>query len=169
MRRFVSRPAAALGLALSLAAPGARAEDPPYAVGDTIAPLALEDQHGEPGGVDAGPRGLLLSRDMDAGGVVREALASDGAALLDAAGAVYVADVHRMPGPIRRLFAIPRMRGRPYRVLLDTDGAPTARFPSEAGRAAWLRLEGLRIAEIRFLATPEEVRQALGPPVPPGE
>jgi hypothetical protein len=71
--------------------------------------------------VSEATRVLLLTRDMDAGGFVREALAEDGAACLDRAGAVYVADVHRVPGVIRRIVAIPRMRTRPYPVLLDTE------------------------------------------------
>jgi hypothetical protein len=131
------------------------------AVNDTIPALVLEDQHGEPGRIDASTRGVLLSRDMDGGALVREALAQDGAAQLERAGAVYVADVHGMPGLVRRLFALPRMRERPYRVLLDTEGAPTAALPAEPGKATWLRLDGLRVAEIRFLTRAEEVRQVL--------
>lgn len=128
---------------------------------DTIAAIALEDQHGQPGGVDAATRGVLLSRDMDGGALVREALATDGAAQLERAGAVYIADVHGMPALIRRFVAIPRMRERPYRVLLDTDGAPTAGLPSEDGKATWLRLEGLRVVEIRLLTSSEEVGKVL--------
>lgn len=150
----------AFWLALAALAPAA-ALGQGVGVNDTIAAIALEDQHGQPGGVDATTRGILLSRDMDGGGLVREALAEDGAAQLERAGAVYVADVHGMPGLIRRMVALPRMRGRPYRVLVDTDGAPTAVLPSVPGKATWLRLDGLRVVEIRFLSSADEVRQAL--------
>lgn len=152
-----------LGLLLFASAPVAvHAET--IAVDATLAPLALEDQHGRPGRVDAATRGLLFTRDMDGGALVREALASDGAALLAGAGAVYVADVHRMPGPIRRFIAIPRMRERPYSVLLDVDGAPSAPLPSEEGKVTWLRLESLRVVELRFLVSSAEVRAALDAP-----
>jgi hypothetical protein len=151
---------AALWLALVALGPGA-ALGQGVAVDDTIAAIALEDQHGEPGGVDATTRGVLLSRDMEGGGLVREALATDGAAQLERAGAVYVADVHGMPALIRRFVALPRMRERPYRVLVDTDGAPSAALPSVAGKATWVRLEGLRVVELRFLSSADEVRQAL--------
>jgi hypothetical protein len=157
----------ALALGLAWVQP---AQGEPYAVGSSIEPLALADQHGVERRVDAATRGLLLSRDMDGGGFVREALASEGAARLEKAGAVYVADVSRMPGLIRRMIAIPRMRGRGYPVLLDTEGAATARFPAEAGKASWIRLEGLRIAEIRILASAEDVTAALASAaLPPGE
>jgi len=64
-------------------------------VSATIAPLALEDQHGKLQSVDAATRGVLFARDMDGGGLVREALRTDGLVLLGEAGPVYVADVHR--------------------------------------------------------------------------
>jgi hypothetical protein len=154
----------ALGLAFASALAVAAASDAKQeivAVGGTLAPIALEDQHGKPGAVDATTRAVLLSRDMDGGDLIRAALAADGAAQLERAGAVYVADVHRMPGPIRRLIALPRMRERPYRVLLDTDGGPTAALPSEEGKATWLRLDGLRVVEVRLLGSSVEVGAAL--------
>jgi hypothetical protein len=151
----------ALAAALGVGAASSDAKPETAAVDATLAPIALQDQHGKPGGVDAGTRAVLLSRDMDGGSLVREALAADGAAQLERAGAVYVADVHRMPAPIRRLVSLPRMRERPYRVLLDTDGAPTAALPSAEGKATWLRLEGLRVVDVRLLTTSEEVRAAL--------
>ena len=132
-----------------------------------LAAIVLADQHGQPGAVDAATRAVLLSRDMDGGSLVREALATDGPAQLERAGAVYLADVHGMPSLIRRFVALPRMRERPYRVLLDEEGAPSAVLPSEAGKATWLRLEALRVVEIRFLTTSDEVKQALAA-VPPG-
>lgn len=158
MRRGIVRAALWLGI-VGLAPCAVSAEG--VAVSETIGAIALEDQHGQPGGVDAATRGVLLSRDMDGGAFVREALATDGAAQLERAGAVYIADVHGMPALIRRFVAIPRMRERPYRVLLDTEGAPTAGLPAEEGKATWLRLEGLRVVEIRFLTSSEEVAKAL--------
>jgi hypothetical protein len=160
-----------LGLGLLLAAFAATTVGAePVGVGASIEPLTLEDQHGAAGAVDAETRAVFLSRDMDGGAFVREALAEDGAAKLEKAGAVYIADVHRMPGPIRRWIAIPRMRDRSYPVLLDTEGEATASLPSEEGKATWIRLEGLQIVEVRLLGTTAEVVSLLrGEPAPPGE
>lgn len=137
----------------------------PYAVGAELAALALSDQHGESRSIDAGTRVVLFSRDMDGGKVVREALEARGegaAALLDERRAVYVADVSRMPGLVRRLIALPRMRARPYPVLLDEQGEPTARFPSQEGRATVLFLDGLRITRIAYEDAPDAVLAVLG-------
>jgi hypothetical protein len=141
----------------------------PVGVGSSIQPIVLEDQHGVMRGVDATTRAVFLSRDMDGGAFVREALAEEGAAKLEKVGAVYIADVHRMPGPIRRWIAIPRMRDRSYPVLLDTDGEATASLPSAEGKATWNRLEGLRVVEVRQLGTTAEVVALLGGEAPPGD
>ena len=118
-----------LGLA---AAPG-HAES--VAVNGTLTPIALEDQHGRPGGVDAATCVLLLSRGMDGGSLVREVLGTHGTARLEQAGAVYIADVHAMPGPIRRFIAIPRMRELPYPGLLDSEGEDSGGPGSPLGEA----------------------------------
>jgi hypothetical protein len=148
-----------LVLGLLLLAPLARSE--PYAVGSLVEPFELADQHGELRRVDAKQRVLLFTRDMDAGDVLKQALASDGPALLAAAGAAYVADVSQMPALVLRLFALPKMRQRPYPMLLDRDGSKTTRLPAEQGKITLLVLDSLRIVELRYLGTADEVRQAL--------
>ena len=126
--RCIAIAAAGLVLAASAPAPG----QGPAVVPAALEPLALPDQHGEARAVDASVRILVLSRDMDGGAVVRAALEAQGDAageFLSARGAVYVADVSRMPGLVRRLLAVPRMRSRPYSVLLDTTGDATRAEP----------------------------------------
>jgi hypothetical protein len=152
------RPGRFLALALLLSA-AARAE--PYAVGSTLEPLEFADQHDQIRTVDALLRALLFTRDMQAGDVLKQALAEDGAAQLERAGAVYVADVSGMPALVLRMFALPKLRQRPYPILLDRDGSQTARLPSQSGKVSLLVLDALRVKEIRYLASPEEIRAAL--------
>jgi hypothetical protein len=152
-------------LALLLALPAAA--QGPTIVPDRLAGFELPDQHGVSHRVDAAVRVLLLSRDMDGGAVVRGALEAKGAeagAFLAGLGAVYVADVSRMPGIVRRLFALPRMRSRPYPVLLDTTGEATAALPAEPGRASVLWLEDLRPVRVETFGAPEALLAALGTP-----
>lgn len=133
----------------------------PLAVGDALPALTLRDQHGEEHQVDAAARAVLFTRDMDAGAIVKTALADDGGRMLEAAGAVYVADVSRMPGLVRRMIAIPRMRRRGYRMLLDEEGEATARLPGGDGTATLLVLDARRITAIERHGDPEALRAAL--------
>jgi hypothetical protein len=66
-----------------------------------------------------------------------------------------------MPGLVRRLFAVPRMRGRPYPVLLDTTGEATAALPAEPGRATVLWLEDLRPVRVELFDSPDALLVAL--------
>jgi hypothetical protein len=156
---------AAAAVALLAAATTVAAKPPPLAVGDALTRFELTDQHDKTHAVDAEVKVVLLSRDMDGGGVVRAALERQGdaaAAFLAERSAVYVADVSRMPGLVRRVIAIPRMRGRPYPVLLDQEGTTTAALPSEAGKASVLWLDGLRLVRVEQVDSPDTLLELLG-------
>jgi hypothetical protein len=146
-------------LLLVLAATLAAAE--PYAVGGTLRPFSLEDQHGEKAGVSERTRLLVLSRDMGAGDVVKGALADAEQRYLDERGAVYVADISGMPALVSRMIAVPRMRERKYRVLLDRDGAVGRDFPYVEKRPTVVALDQLRIVAVEHPATAGELREAL--------
>ena len=133
-----------------------------YGPGSVIAPFALDDQHGKRAQVDEGTRLLVVSRDMDAGSVVKAALADADDASLGRRGAVYVADISGMPALIARMVAVPRMRKRAYRVLLDRDGSATRDLPRVAGSPTVLVLEKLRITRIEHPATARDLATLLG-------
>ncbi len=145
-----------------LVAVGVVRADGPYVVGDRLDEIALEDQHGVARKIDASTRQFVFTADMDAGDNVKSALAEDGAKLLAARPTSYVADISEMPALVRRLFAMPGLRKREYSMVLDTEGEATRRIPRRAGRATLVRLDELEIVELRYLATVDEVREALG-------
>lgn len=157
------RTVAALSLCCALAAV-AVAEEPaprPYAIGDLVDPVVLQDQHGHEHLLGEDVRLVLFARDMDAGDLAAEALEDGGAELLEARHAVYVADIHRMPALVSRLFALPSLRRRGYPVWLDREGRETARLPAEPGKLTLLRLRGLRVTGIDYADSAAAVRAAL--------
>jgi hypothetical protein len=133
----------------------------PYAVGDTIEPFTLEDQHGKSRTVDASVKVILFSRNMEGGDVLKQGLADVDPGYLDGKQAVYVADISRMPGPIATVFAIPAMRRRPYSMLLDRDGKTTARLPDSEGQATLIFLDRLTIQRIGHVSEAPAVRRDL--------
>lgn len=147
---------------LALAAPSARAGDAaPCRVGDTLEAFELPDANGAPGRVDAGVRLLLFTADMDGGGLVRKALEDPALQDLAVHRAVYVADVSRMPALVTRMFALPSLRKRPYRTLLDRGPGPTQRIPREPGKVTLLTLDALAVRGIAFAASPDAVAAAV--------
>ncbi len=140
----------------------AAAAEAPYAIGERIAAFELEDQFGEAGVVDESVRFLLFSRDMEGGKILRRAVEGQTRETLAGLRAVYVADIHRMPGLIARIFAIPRMRRRGYPMLLDREGVITERLPDREGEATVLELNHLTLVAVHHFDDPEAVRTQLG-------
>jgi len=147
---------AALALAWSTAA---RAE--PVRPGQPLPDIRLTDQHDVEGRLDATTRLVLVTRDMDAGNLVKDALGEGRGPLLSAARVVYISDISRMPGVITKLFALPAMRKRDYRILLDRDGKATADVPSEEGKVTALEIADGIIARIYYVSTVEGLRTLL--------
>jgi hypothetical protein len=143
---------------------GSAQADEPYIVGDQMTEIALEDQHGVTARVDGDTRHVLFTRDMDAGDVVKSALADNGAALLEIGDTVYVADISGMPSLVRRIFALPKMRKREYSMLLDIDGEATRRIPADSGSATLIGLDAMKITSVRYFADTDELETALEAP-----
>ena len=74
-----------------------------------------------------------------------------------------MADISRMPSLVAKLFALPAMRKRPYRMLLDRDGTATADFPARAGEVTLLRLHDGTIERVDYAASAAALRAALAP------
>jgi hypothetical protein len=154
-----------LVLALGVAVSANGEEAALWSEGEQLAGFELADQHGDPGRLDQAVRVLLFTGDMDAGKLVRAALEGD-AALQDLAarGVLYVSDIHRMPRVIARVMALPRMRRRPYRMLLDRSGDVTRSIPRAEGQVTVVELDRLRVVSIRYAESAEAVALALGGP-----
>jgi enoyl-CoA hydratase/carnithine racemase len=149
-------------VAVLLAVTTARAE--PWGVGDRIAPMSFQTQHDETFVVGPPVRLVLITHDMGAGDVAKAVLAEHDAASLAARGAVYVADIARMPGLVSRFVAIPRMRNRPYPVLLDREAATARAFGVEDGAVTAVWLDDGRITRLERLRTEAALRAALREP-----
>ena len=135
----------------------------PLAVGSTLPRTELPDQHGEVRVIDDSVRVVVFSRDMDAGKVVRAAVEKAGPDLFDRNGAVYVVNITGMPTIIRSLFALPAMRRRPYRILVDADGAKTADFPGGATYPTVMVLDQRKVASLSYPASADALIALLEP------
>src|SRR5262245_11939859 len=99
-------------------------------MGSTIRAFGLDDQHGNPGSVDDSTRLVLFSRDKALSKVAFGVLGQKGPAYLQEHHAALILDISPMPRIITWAFAKPKMRKRPFPILLDTAGIVTKEFPS---------------------------------------
>jgi hypothetical protein len=133
----------------------------PLGPGMQMPAITLADQHDVQATIGPETRVVIFARDMDAADIVEEALADGGAKVLADAGAVFISDIHRMPGIITRLFALPAMRKRPYRMLLDREADVTESFPSQEEKVSLIRLDELEIEGIEYFDSAAALRAAL--------
>ncbi|WP_373508362.1 hypothetical protein [Thiocapsa sp.] len=132
---------------------------------DTGAPmpvLTLKDQHHTTQTVDANTRVLIFSAERDVSALVETALADQTADSLSAAGIQYVSDISAMPGMVTSIIALPKMRKRPYPMMLGREEEETAMFPREPGKATLIVSEAGSITSVQFIGDAASLRAALG-------
>jgi hypothetical protein len=89
---------------------------------------------------------LLVSFDMGTGKAANRYFEDKGATYLDEKNAVFVANIYGMPG-VGRMFALPKMRKYPHRIILaDAEGLLDP-FPNEDGRVTVIKLGPGRVIE----------------------
>jgi hypothetical protein len=133
---------AALSMGLSLAAP--------YEAGSQVQPFSAKDQHENPFTLKpADTKFLLVSHDMETGKKANAALNALGKDYLGSKNAVYVANIHGMPG-IGRMFAMPKMKKYVHRIILGDDAALIAKFPEQKDKVTVLKLDGGKVNSITY-------------------
>ncbi len=119
-------------------------------VGDTFPLIAAKDQHEVDYAIDEGTKRVLISFDMKTGKKTNKFLAEKGADFLPEQSAVFIANIYGMPG-IGRMFALPKMRKYPHRILLGDEEGLLDEIPTEKKRVTVVVLgEGAVIESIEF-------------------
>ncbi len=132
----------ALAATLSLAVP--------YEKGQAVESFSTKDQHGQEFVFKpAETRYLLVTHDMDTGKKANAALNALGKDYLGSKKAVYMANIHGMPG-VGRMFAMPKMRKYSHRIILADDEALIARFPAQDGKVTVLTLAGGKVKSVSY-------------------
>lgn len=145
-----------LALCFCLVSMFAVSADETLKVGDPIPSFKAKDQHGTEFELTKGVHKMFVSFDMSTGKEANAYFAGKGAELLKGGRAVYVSNIHGMPA-IGRVFALPKMRKYPHRIILADAQDLLARYPQQKDRITILTLDPeLKIAQITFWNPKEE-------------
>lgn len=137
-----------LGTAISFAAP--------YSAGQKIESFQAKDQfEKEYTFKPSETRYLLVSHDMETGKKANAALDALGKDYLPGKKAVYVANIHGMPG-IGRMFAMPKMKKYSHRIILGDDADLIAKFPEEKGKVTVLTISDGKVGSIKYWTPGDE-------------
>ncbi len=134
----------------------------PLDTGTPMPVLTLKDQNDTTRTIDADTRLLIFSAEREVSALVETALADQTADSLAAAGIQYVSDISAMPGIVTTMIALPKMRKRPYPMLLAREFEETAMLPREPGKVTLIATEGGSIKSVQFIDDAARLRAALG-------
>ena len=148
-RRFFIPFLLSFGLVLA-----AQAEEPDlYEVGDNFTAFSISDQHEKTVRVSpaTGTKYLIISFTMGNGKDANRFFAEKGANYLEEPQGKFLANIYGMPG-VGRLFALPKMKKYPHRILLGDDEHLLDRIPTQNGKLTVLEFgDDNRISRIRFM------------------
>lgn len=123
-----------------------------YKPGDTLTAFTVKDQHDQPYAFVPGPRIVLVSFVMGVGKEANGYFAKQPADFLAQHQAIFIANIHGMPG-IGRFFALPKMKKYPHRILLGDDEHLLDRYPSQEDKLTVLHLDSAaKITAVEFVA-----------------
>lgn len=134
-------------------------------VGHPFPAFSLADQHEVATSFVPGTRFVIVASDKDSSTKMNEWLQQKPADFLDQHDTVYIADIEPMPALITRLFALPKMRKYPYRVLLARDKSFAATYPAQPGKIAVFVVEpdGV-LADIQYPEATDAIETLIASP-----
>lgn len=140
-------------LALLSCLTAAFAADAPakYRPGDVFVPFTTKDQHEQSYTLEPGVRLIVVAFAMSPGKSANAFFEKQPADFLARHHAVFVSNIHGMPG-VGRMFALPKMKKYPHRILLADEEHFLDRYPSEEDKLTVFRLDDRgAIAAIEFV------------------
>lgn len=105
----------------------------PLQEGSALPTLSLKDQHEKPAEIPSDTRQILFAADNAGAELVTTLLDAKPGNWLQESQRVYLADIHKMPGLISRMFALPKLREKPYKIVLGREESDLAAWPRQKG------------------------------------
>jgi hypothetical protein len=131
-------------------------------VGKPFPSYTLEDQFGQTNTLSSETRFVIVASEKDISGKVNDWLKTKEPDYLAGLKTEYVSDIEPMPGIITSLFALPKMKRYPFKLLLATEKSFAATYPKQKGRIALFTLDANHVlTDLQFVETAAEIEAAL--------
>lgn len=127
------------------------------APGQPLPALSLSDQHEQPYSLPAATSRLLFAADNAGTELATQLIERHDAGWLARSQTVFVADIHKMPGLVARLVALPRLREKPYRILLGREAPELAMFPRKKGCVTVITAGAGSVSELTYACTADDL------------
>lgn len=158
LRLFAVLAAFIAALSLPAAEPAGK-----YQPGDTFAVFTTKDQHEKDYTYPGGARLVIVAFEMGTGKATNAFLEKQPADFLDEHKAVFISNIHGMPG-VGRMFALPKMKKYPHRILLADAENFLARYPSQDDMLTVLSLDEKGVVtDVRFVNPKKDLPALFAP------
>lgn len=127
--------------------------------GDDLPVISLENQHGEIIQVAEDSEILLFFIEKAPSDIVHEFLMEQGEDFLTQHKAYVLADISAMPTMITRMFALPKMRERPYSMLLAYNSADLVFLPRQMDKITVMKLNAGKVTTVHYIDSATELAQ----------
>jgi len=131
--------------------------------GDALPALSLTDQQDKPAVIATHVTRVIFAADNTGASMVTALLDSHAPTWLTDTNSVYLADIHKMPSLIAKMFALPQLREKPYTIVLGREEADLAMFPRQKGCVSLLPMADGKVKEVVFLCNEDELKARLVP------
>ena len=150
MRKLIAIASLALIARSALAAPVE--QDQPFT------PYTVTDAFGATNTLSRDTRFVIISSEKGVSARVNEWLQAKDKDYLPHHRAEYVSDITPMPGIITTMFALPKMKKYPYKILLSRDPEFAKTYPAKDGKIALFILnEDQRVSQIIYVEKAKEL------------
>jgi len=129
-------------------------------VGSTLSAIELNTQHGKSVKVANDVKTLIFSVEKAPSDLINSFLMKQDAKFLANNKAYFIADISRMPSMITKMFAIPKMKKRPYNILLAKNETQVAFIPRKKEFVSVLKIAGGKVTAVEFVNNVDQLAKA---------
>ena len=151
-----------LSLALAMLTLPVSAQVALLRAGDSLPGLNLKDQHDKPAAIPADLQQVIFAADKAGSALVTDWLDKQPADWLPRTKRVYLADIHKMPSLVTRMFALPKLRDKPYVIVLGREAGDLAMFPARENCVTLLPVAAGKAGEAAYACDAKALLAALG-------
>ena len=130
-------------------------------VGQRLPELTLKDQHNKPWQIVPSTRLLMFAASRKASNLTQDVLQALSKDQMTRRGAVYLADMSKMPGFITRTFALPTLEKLPYAIGVSLEEATLATWPRQPDAVTLIELDQGLVKRISYATAEAPIRAAL--------
>jgi hypothetical protein len=134
------------------------------AAGSPLPDLAqIKDQHDKAISIPVTTQKLIFAADNTGASLVTAFLDAQAPNWLETQQAFYLADIHKMPGFVTKMFALPQLREKPYLIALGREEADLAVFPRQKGCVTLMKVADSKVSAAEFACSEDALKAALMP------